>query len=70
VWLLSPSTALPLLAALVGAALVAGLTGLPPIVAVLVGGAGAWILAVVALAPVADRMDAALHRMGGPRRRR
>ena len=69
-WLISVPTALSLVAALVGAALVRGLTDLSPLAALAVGGSAGWLLAALALAPAAERLDRALHRMGGPRRRR
>ena len=69
-WLLSVPTAVLLLAALVGAALVRGLTDLTPLAAVILGGIAGLLLAALALRPAAERVDRALHRMGGPRRRR
>jgi hypothetical protein len=68
-WLISVPTAVSLFGALVGAGLVRGLTDLPPTVALIVGAIAGWLLAALALAPAAERLDRALHRMGGPRRR-
>lgn len=69
-WLMSAPTALSLFAAFVGAALVRALTDLTPWAALAIGGIAGWLLAALALAPFAERLDRALHRMGGPRRRR
>lgn len=69
-WLLSVPTAVLLSAAIVGAALVRGLTDLTPWAALVVGAIAGWLVAAVALVPAAERVDRALHRMGGPRRRR
>jgi hypothetical protein len=69
-WLLSARTALSLIGAAAGIALARKFTGLPPLVAVIVGALAGSALAGLALSPVADRIDRALHRMGGPRFRR
>ncbi len=69
-WLMSVPTALSLLAAFAGAALVRGFTDLTPWVALVIGGIAGWLLAALALVPAAERPDRALHRMGGFRRRR
>ena len=69
-WLISARTALALIGAAAGIALAREFTGLSPLVAVLVGALAGSALAGLALSPVADRIDRALHRMGGPRFRR
>lgn len=69
-WLISVPTTVLLLGALIGAVLVRALTDLAPLPALAVGGLAGWLLAAIALAPAAERLDRALHRMGGPRRRR
>lgn len=68
-WLVSVPTAVSLLAAFAGAALVRGLTELASLAALAVGGIAGWLVAALVLAPAAERLDRALHRMGGPRRR-
>jgi hypothetical protein len=70
VWLLSARTAVSLIGAVAGIALARELTGLSPLVAVIVGALAGSTLAGLALSPVADRIDRTLHRMGGPRFRR
>jgi hypothetical protein len=70
VWLLSARTAVSLIGAVAGIALARELTGLSPLVAVIVGALAGSTLAGLALSPVADRIDRMLHRMGGPRFRR
>ena len=69
-WLLSARTALSLIGAVIGIALAREFTGLSPLVAIIVGGLAGSALAGLVLSPVADRVDRALHRMGGPRFRR
>lgn len=69
-WLVSVRTAVSLLAALLGAVLVRALLDIPPAAALAVGGIAGWLLGGVLLGSAADRLDGALHRMGGPRRRR
>jgi hypothetical protein len=69
-WLLSTRAALSLIGAVAGIALVREFTGLSPLVAVIVGAIAGSAVAGLALSPVADRIDRALHRMGGPRFRR
>lgn len=67
-WLLSARTTFALIGAAAGIALVRELTGLPPVAALIVGAVAGSALAGVALGPVAERIDSALHRMGGWRR--
>lgn len=67
-WLTSARTALGLAGALLAAVLASVLTDAPP--GVLAAAAlGGWLVTQVVLGPAADRLDASLHRMGGPRRR-
>lgn len=69
-WFLSVPTAVSLLGAFVGAVLVRALTDLDPLLAVILGGVGGFVIAAALLGPAAERLDRSLHRMGGPRRRR
>ena len=69
-WLLSARSAVALIGAVGGIALTRELTGLPPLVAVIIGALAGSALAGLVLSPVADRIDRTLHRMGGPRFRR
>jgi hypothetical protein len=69
-WLMSVPFALSLVGAVAGAVLLRVLVGIPPGLALLVGGIAGWLVVGIALAPVAERLDRSLHRMGGPRRRR
>lgn len=70
VWLVSPRTALAALSALVGIVVLRGLTDVPAAVAVVAGAVGGWLFASLLVGGAADRLDRALHRMGGPRGRR
>jgi hypothetical protein len=70
VWLLSARSAVSLIGAFAGIALAREFTDLAPLVAVVVGALVGSALAGLVLAPVADRIDRTLHRMGGPRRSR
>jgi hypothetical protein len=67
-WFLSARTALSLIGAAAGIVLAREFTGLSPPVAVIVGALAGSALAGVGLGRVANRIDRALHRMGGPRR--
>jgi hypothetical protein len=69
-WLFSARTAFSLIGAVAGIALTREFTGLSPLVAVIIGALAGSALAGLVLSPVADRIDRALHRMGGPRFRR
>ena len=66
-WLLSVRTALSLIGAPAGIALAYKFKGLPRLVAVIVGALVGSAIAGLALSPVAERVDRALHRVGGPR---
>lgn len=69
-WLVSVPAFVSLLGAFAGAVLALALTDLAPLAALAIGGIAGWVLAALLLGPAAERLDRALHRMGGPRRRR
>lgn len=69
-WLASARTVLAFAGALLGATLLRALTDLPPLAALLLGGLAGSALLTLLLGGAADRLDASLHRMGGPRVRR
>jgi hypothetical protein len=69
-WLVSAPTALALAGAVAGMVALRELTELPAIAATLLGALGGAGAATLLFGRAAERLDASLHRAGGPRRRR
>jgi hypothetical protein len=60
---MSVPTAVSLLGAVIGAALVRSLTNLSPPFALLIGAVAGWVLASLVFGAAAERLDRRLHRM-------